>query len=161
MQHTKSPNCNWSANARSNRQNTYLSNLTRLAAPIEPRWGKTVGEGKNGWILSLPIGTQKSLAWSSSLLQPLLFSLMERHKANAQGQKQRRRRKMVGIEPVSRHSYNGENLMYSMAKIKLLICDSSDLWIKHVSIKTVVFRWDLRIRGLRSTIRAMVQKVKF
>jgi hypothetical protein len=35
--------------------------------------------------------------------------------------------KTVGIEPVWRHSYNGENLIYSMAKIKLLICDSSDL----------------------------------
>jgi hypothetical protein len=43
------------------------------------------------------------------------------------GQKQRRRRKTAGLEPVSRHYYNGENLMYSMAEIKLLICDSSDV----------------------------------
>jgi hypothetical protein len=34
---------------------------------------------------------------------------------------------MVWLEPVSRHSYNGENLMYSTGEIKLLIFDSSDL----------------------------------
>jgi hypothetical protein len=41
------------------------------------------------------------------------------------------------------------------------ILDSSDLRIKHVNSKMVVFRRYLRIHGLRSTIRAMVQKVKF
>jgi hypothetical protein len=51
--------------------------------------------------------------------------------------------------------------MYPTAKIKLLICDSSDLRIKYVSIKTDVFRRDLHIRGLRSSIGATVQKVKF
>jgi hypothetical protein len=48
-----------------------------------------------------------------------------------------------------------------MAEIKLLIRDPSDLWIKHVNSKTIAFRWDLHICGLRSTIRATVQKVKF
>jgi hypothetical protein len=48
-----------------------------------------------------------------------------------------------------------------MVKIKLLIRDPSDLRIKHVNIKTVAFRRDLRIHVLRSPIRAMVQKVKF
>jgi hypothetical protein len=48
-----------------------------------------------------------------------------------------------------------------VTEIKLLICDSSDLRIKHVSIKTDAFRRDLCIRGLRSTIGATIQKVKF
>jgi hypothetical protein len=43
-----------------------------------------------------------------------------------------------------------------MAEIKLLIRDSSDLRIKHVNIKTDAFRRDIRIRGLRSPIGAMV-----
>jgi hypothetical protein len=47
-----------------------------------------------------------------------------------------------------------------MAEIKLSIRDLSDLRIKHVSIKTDAFRWDLRICGLRSSIEAIVQKVK-
>jgi hypothetical protein len=47
------------------------------------------------------------------------------------------------------------------AKNKLFIRDLSDLRIKHVNSKTVAFRRDLLIRGLRSTIRATVQKVKF
>jgi hypothetical protein len=41
------------------------------------------------------------------------------------------------------------------------ILDSSDLRIMHVSSQTVAFRRDLRIRGLRSTIGATDQKVKF
>jgi hypothetical protein len=48
-----------------------------------------------------------------------------------------------------------------MAEIKLLIRDPSDLRIKHVHIKTDAFQQDLHIRGLRSTIRAMDQKVSF
>jgi hypothetical protein len=48
-----------------------------------------------------------------------------------------------------------------MAINKLIIRDPSDLRIKHVNSKTVAFRRDLHIRGLRSTIRVMVQKVKF
>jgi hypothetical protein len=35
---------NQSANVRADRQSTYLSNLTRLAAPIKPRHRKTVRE---------------------------------------------------------------------------------------------------------------------
>jgi hypothetical protein len=46
-------------------------------------------------------------------------------------------------------------------KNKLFIRDPSDLRIKHVNSKTAAFRRDLRIRGLRSTIGATVQKVKF
>jgi hypothetical protein len=37
---------------------------------------------------------------------------------------------------------------HPMTKNKLFIRDSSDLRIKHVNSKTVVFRRDLRIRGL-------------
>jgi hypothetical protein len=48
-----------------------------------------------------------------------------------------------------------------MTEIKLLTRDPSDLRIKHVNIKTVALRRDLRIRGLRSIIRLTVQKVKF
>jgi hypothetical protein len=48
-----------------------------------------------------------------------------------------------------------------MTEIKLLTRDPSDIRIKHVNIKAVAFRRDLRIRGLRSIIRATVQKVKF
>jgi hypothetical protein len=48
-----------------------------------------------------------------------------------------------------------------MIEIKLLTHDSSDLRIKHVNIKTVALRRDLRIRGLRSTTRATAQNVKF
>jgi hypothetical protein len=48
-----------------------------------------------------------------------------------------------------------------MAKITLLICDPSNLRIKHVNIKTDAFRRDLHIRGLGSTIEPMDQKVKF
>jgi hypothetical protein len=48
-----------------------------------------------------------------------------------------------------------------MAEIKLLICDLSDLQIKHVNIKTDVFWRDLHIHGLRSSIGEMVQKIKF
>jgi hypothetical protein len=50
--------------------------------------------------------------------------------------------------------------MHPTAEIKLLICDSSDFQIKHVSIKMDAFRRDLRIRGLRSSSGATVQKVK-
>jgi hypothetical protein len=50
---------------------------------------------------------------------------------------------------------------HTTAKNKLFICDLSDLQIQHVNSKTVAFRRDLRIRGLRSTIGATVQKVKF
>jgi hypothetical protein len=41
------------------------------------------------------------------------------------------------------------------------ILDLSDLRIKYVNSKMTVFRRDLRIRGLRSTIGATYQKVKF
>jgi hypothetical protein len=50
--------------------------------------------------------------------------------------------------------------MYSTANIKLFICDSSDLRIKHISSKTDVFRRDLHICSLCSHIGATVQKVK-
>jgi hypothetical protein len=48
-----------------------------------------------------------------------------------------------------------------MAENKLFIRDLSDLQIQHVNSKMITFRQDLRIRGLRSTIGATVQKVKF
>jgi hypothetical protein len=48
-----------------------------------------------------------------------------------------------------------------MAINKLFIRDPSDLRMKHVNSKTVTFQRDLRILGLRSTIRVTVQKVKF
>jgi hypothetical protein len=47
------------------------------------------------------------------------------------------------------------------AIIKRATIDSSDLRIEHVNIKMVAFRRDLHIRGLRSTIGATDQKVKF
>jgi hypothetical protein len=40
------------------------------------------------------------------------------------------------------------------------ICDSFELQIKHVSSQIDAFRQNLRIRGVHSSIRAMVQKVK-
>jgi hypothetical protein len=43
----------------------------------------------------------------------------------------------------------------------LSIRDPFDLRIKHVNSKMAAFRRDLRIRGLRSIIRATVQKVNF
>jgi hypothetical protein len=48
-----------------------------------------------------------------------------------------------------------------MAKNKLFIRNPSDIRIKHVNSKMVAFQRDLRIRSLRSTIGATVQKVKF
>jgi hypothetical protein len=54
-----------------------------------------------------------------------------------------------------------KNLIHPTVHIKRVIIDSSDLQIMRVSSQTVVFRRDLRIRGLRSTIRAMDQKVNF
>jgi hypothetical protein len=51
--------------------------------------------------------------------------------------------------------------MHPTAEIKLLIRDSYDFRIKHVSIKIGAFRRDLRIRSLRSSIGATVQKDKF
>jgi hypothetical protein len=54
-----------------------------------------------------------------------------------------------------------EKLIYPMIHIKRVIIDSSDLRIMRVSSQTVAFRRDLRIRGLRSTIRATDQKVNF
>jgi hypothetical protein len=48
-----------------------------------------------------------------------------------------------------------------MAENEQLTIDSSDFRIMHVSSQTVTFRQDLRIRGLRSTIRATDQKVNF
>jgi hypothetical protein len=48
-----------------------------------------------------------------------------------------------------------------MVYIKQVTIHSSIHRIMHVSSQTVAFRRDLRIRGLRSTIRATDQKVKF
>jgi hypothetical protein len=50
---------------------------------------------------------------------------------------------------------------YPTVKNKLFIHDLSDIQIQHVNSKTVTFQQNLRIRGLRSTIRATVQKVNF
>jgi hypothetical protein len=47
------------------------------------------------------------------------------------------------------------------AKNKLFIHDPSDLRIMHMNSKMLMIRRDLRIHGLRSTIGATVQKVKF
>jgi hypothetical protein len=55
----------------------------------------------------------------------------------------------------------GENLVHSTTENKQVIQDSSILRIERVSIKMDAFQRDFRIRGLRSTIGATVQKVKF
>jgi hypothetical protein len=70
------------------------------------------------------------------------------------------REKWLGLDQYPDMFY-GENLIVSNAKIKLLICNSSDLRIKHVSIKMDAFQRDLRIHGLCSSIGATVQKVNF
>jgi hypothetical protein len=48
-----------------------------------------------------------------------------------------------------------------MTHIKQVTIDSSVHQIMHVSSQTIVFRRDLHIHGLRSTIGATSQKVKF
>jgi hypothetical protein len=74
--------------------------------------------------------------------------------SGAVGKKNDRRKELVRL-------FRDETQLQSRAEIKLSIRDPSDLRIKHVNSKTVAFQRDLRIHGLRSTIRATVQKVKF
>jgi hypothetical protein len=52
-------------------------------------------------------------------------------------------------------------LIHPTIQIKRVLIDSSNLRIKHLNSKTVAFRRDLHICGLRSTIQATIQKVKF
>jgi hypothetical protein len=76
------------------------------------------------------------------------------------GHERRRQEEIWPEEGAVTAVYRGKP-KHPMAKIQLLTCDPSDLWINHVNGKMVTFRRDLRIRGLRSIIRATVQKVKF
>jgi hypothetical protein len=74
------------------------------------------------------------------------------------GRKKRRRngrKEAAGLK-----KKKGKNLIYPMVHIKQVTNHSSVLQITGVSSQTVVFRRDLRTRGLRSTIGAMDQKVK-
>jgi hypothetical protein len=80
----------------------------------------------------------------------------------AQRKRQRRRReKEKGLEGAGHTCFYRRNLNIQRPRFKLFIRDPSDLRIQHVNSKMVTFLRDLRIHGLRSTIRATVQKVKF
>jgi hypothetical protein len=85
-------------------------------------------------------------------------------------EEQQRRRKRGGRKKRRRNGRKeaaglkkkkGKNLIYPMVHIKQVTIHSSVLQITGVSSQTVVFQRDLCIRGLRSTIGAMDQKVKF
>jgi hypothetical protein len=71
-------------------------------------------------------------------------------------EKQRRGSRRTG----ERKNRGREKPKYPTTEIKVLTRDPSELRIKHVNTKTVAFQRDLRIRGLRSTIKATVQKLK-
>jgi hypothetical protein len=71
------------------------------------------------------------------------------------------RRKTIGKGWLLTIPLTGENLVHSTAENKWVIHDFSVFRIEHVSIKTDAFWQDLCIRGLRPTIGATVQKVKF
>jgi hypothetical protein len=64
-------------------------------------------------------------------------------------------------ERLYRYFFFKETLIHPTHQNKWVIIDPSDLRIKHVSIKTDAFRWDLWIRGLHSPIGATFKKSKF
>jgi hypothetical protein len=89
----------------------------------------------------------------------------EREVASRQGERGDKEKEMsIGAQGKWwEEKYDGliwEKLRYLMAEIKLFIRDPSNIWVKHVSIKTDAFQRDLRIRVLCSSIGVAVQKVK-